>query len=68
MSQLKTRDEMNEMSVDELDDYSHELWLLYNQANTIKQYKREMEKTRILLNAENVIDVSHQLTDGSEEE
>ena len=43
MSQLKTKDEMNEMNVDELDDYAHELWLMYNQANTIKTYKREME-------------------------
>jgi|TARA_R110000823_G_scaffold64200_1_gene150845 hypothetical protein len=64
---LKTRDEMHEMSLDELGDYEHELYLLWNEAGKIKTYRRMMKEERILLNTPNIIN-SKLLTNGDEEE
>ena len=64
---LKTRDEMHEMSLDELGDYEHELYLLWNEAGKIKTYRRMMKEDRILLNTPNIIN-SKLLTNGDEEE
>lgn len=65
--QLKTIEEMNEMKVNDLDDYAHELYMLWSQSNKILAYRREMESDKILLNSTNVVDVK-MLTNNEEEE
>jgi hypothetical protein len=65
MNQLKTRDELHEMSVEELSTYEHELYLLWQQARVVITYRKEMYKDQILLNSTNVIEL---LTNGEEEE
>ena len=66
MKQLKTRDEMNEMDLDGLSDYEHQLYLLWNEAGKIKTYRKMMADNRILLNTPNIVDTKL-LTDGKEE-
>tara|TARA_R110000824_G_scaffold22878_1_gene83083 strand:- start:620 stop:817 length:198 start_codon:yes stop_codon:yes gene_type:complete len=65
MSQLKTRDEMHEMTQKELRDYEHELYLVWQEARVISTYRKEMENAQILLNSTNVVNL---LTNGEEEE
>ena len=67
MEQLKTRDEMHELTLDELNEYEHQLYLLWNEAGKIKSYRRMMKEERVLLNTPNVIDAKL-LTQGDEEE
>jgi hypothetical protein len=57
MNQLKTREEMEEMSVSKLEIYENELYQLWNQAGIIRRHKAELESNRILLNDTSVIDV-----------
>lgn len=64
---LKTRDEMHELTLDELNEYEHQLYLLWNEAGKIKSYRRMMKEDRILLNTPNIIN-SKLLTQGDEEE
>ena len=64
---LKTREEMNEMDLDLLNEYEHQLYLLWSEAGKIKTYRRMMNEKRILLNTPNIID-SKLLTQGDEEE
>ena len=66
MSQLKTRDELHEMSVEELATYEHELYLLWQQARVIITYRKEMYNDQILLNSTDVVDVK-MIGDGEEE-
>ena len=54
---------MNEMHIDELVTYEHDLWLLYQQASKITSYRKTMIDDRVLLNTPNVIDVNL-LTEG----
>ena len=67
MNQLKTRDEMHELTLDELNDYEHELYLLWNEAGKIKTYRRMMADEQILLNTTNIVDTKL-LTNGEDEE
>lgn len=64
---LKTRDEMHELTLDELCTYEHELYLLWSEAGKIKTYRSMMKEDRILLNTPNIIN-SKLLTNGDEEE
>jgi hypothetical protein len=57
MNQLKTIEEMNKMEIDELDTYCHELYMLWSQSTKIREYRKEMESDRVLLNNPNVIDI-----------
>ena len=57
MSQLKTIEEMNEMEIDELDIYTHELYMLWSQSTKIREYRKEMESDKVLLNNTSVIDI-----------
>ena len=50
-NQLKTIQEMKNMSIDELNTYENNLYLLWVQAQKICQYKKAMADTRILLNS-----------------
>ena len=50
-NQLKTIQEMKNMSIDELNTYENNLYLLWAQAQKICQYKKTMADTRILLNS-----------------
>jgi hypothetical protein len=52
------------MSIDELNEYENELYMLWQQACKIGSYRRTMASDRVLLNATNVVDISHQLTNG----
>ena len=54
MNQLKTIEEMNEMPLNELENYTN-----------IREYRKEMANDRVLLNS-NVIDIPL-LTNGEEE-
>tara|TARA_R110002051_G_scaffold230205_1_gene292275 strand:- start:1461 stop:1664 length:204 start_codon:yes stop_codon:yes gene_type:complete len=67
MNQLKTRDEMHELTLEELNEYEHELYLLWNEAGKIKSYRRMMKEERILLNTPNIVDTKL-LTNGEDEE
>jgi hypothetical protein len=64
MSQLKTKEEMHEMSIEELRTYEHELYLVWQQARVIVTYRKEMKEDQILLNSTNVVNL---LTNGEEE-
>lgn len=66
-SRLKTRDEMHEMTLDELNEYEHQLYLLWNESQKIKSYRRMMKEDKILLNTPNIVD-SKLLKQGDEEE
>ena len=66
MSQLKTKEEMHEMSVTELGVYEHELYLVWQQARVIITYRKEMEQDLILLNSTDVVEVK-MIGDGEEE-
>ena len=66
-SRLKTRDEMHELTLDELNEYEHQLYLLWNEAGKIKSYRRMMKEDKILLNTPNIVD-SKLLKQGDEEE
>tara|TARA_R110000824_G_scaffold226418_2_gene414211 strand:+ start:2401 stop:2601 length:201 start_codon:yes stop_codon:yes gene_type:complete len=66
MSQLKTTEEMHEMSIKELKTYEHELYLVWQQARVIVTYRKEMEQEQILLNSTDVVDVK-MIGDGEEE-
>ena len=57
MSQLKTKEEMHEMDMNELRNYTDELYSLWNQACKIRDYRRTMNDTQILLNDTSVIEV-----------
>lgn len=57
MSQLKTKEEMNEMDMTELRNYCDDLYSLWNQACKIRDYRRAMNDTQVLLNDTSVIDV-----------
>ena len=67
MNQLKTRDEMHELTMNELNDYEHQLYLLWNEAQKIKTYRRMMADEQILLNTTNIVDTKL-LTNGEDEE
>ena len=66
MSQLKTTEEMHEISIEELRTYEHELYLVWQQARVIVTYRKEMKEEQILLNSTNVINIK-MITDGEEE-
>ena len=57
MSQLKTKEEMHEMNMNELEQYCDELYMLWNQSIKIRDYRRTMGSDRVLLNDTSVIDV-----------
>ena len=57
MSQLKTKEEMHEMNMNELEQYCDELYMLWNQSIKIRDYRRTMVSDRVLLNDTSVIDV-----------
>tara|TARA_R110002020_G_scaffold163553_1_gene349603 strand:+ start:33 stop:230 length:198 start_codon:yes stop_codon:yes gene_type:complete len=65
MNQLKTIEEMNEMPLNELENYTNELYMLWSQSTKIREYRKEMANDRVLLNS-NVIDIPL-LTNGEEE-
>jgi len=49
---LKTIKEMHDIEIDELEEYAHELYLLWAQACKIRDYRNTIESDRILLNTE----------------
>ena len=57
MSQLKTKEEMNNMDINELEQYCDDLYMLWNQSTKIRDYRRTMNSQRVLLNDTSVIDV-----------
>ena len=57
MSQLKTKEEMNNMDMNELEQYCDDLYMLWNQSTKIRDYRRTMNSQRVLLNDTSVIDV-----------
>ena len=57
MSQLKTKEEMNNMDMNELEQYCDDLYMLSNQSTKIRDYRRTMNSQRVLLNDTSVIDV-----------
>ena len=58
---------MHELTLDELNEYEHQLYLLWNEAGKIKSYRRMMKEDKILLNTPNIVD-SKLLKQGDEEE
>jgi hypothetical protein len=67
MNRLKTRDELHEMTLEQLNDYEHQLYLLWQQTCKIKTYRKMMYENQILLNSTDVVDVKL-LPEGDEEE
>lgn len=57
MSQLKTKEEMHDMDMNELEQYCDDLYMLWNQSTKIRDYRRTMNSQRVLLNDTSVIDV-----------
>ena len=59
---------MNDMDMNELRTYCDDLYQLWNQATKIRDYRRTMNDTTILLNDTSVIDVELQLPESVGEE
>ena len=57
MSQLKTKEEMNNMDMNKLEQYCDELYMLWSQSTKIRDFRRMMNSDRVLLNDTSVIDV-----------
>ena len=57
MSQLKTKEEMNNMDMNELKQYCDDLYMLWSQSTKIRDFRRMMNSDRVLLNDTSVIDV-----------
>tara|TARA_R110002012_G_scaffold171990_1_gene336947 strand:- start:1470 stop:1676 length:207 start_codon:yes stop_codon:yes gene_type:complete len=68
MNQLKTKEEMNDMDMNELRNYCDDLYQLWNQATKIRDYRRTMNDTTILLNDTSVIDIKELPENIGEEE
>tara|TARA_R110001592_G_scaffold131517_1_gene345493 strand:+ start:91 stop:342 length:252 start_codon:yes stop_codon:yes gene_type:complete len=56
MNQLKTIEEMQNIDLDDLVTYTHELYELWSQSTKIREYRYMLKNTKILLN-DVVIDV-----------
>ena len=59
---------MHEMDFNDLRNYTDELYSLWNQACKIRDYRREMDSMKVLLNDTSVIDVELQLPETTGEE
>ena len=57
MTQLKTKEEMNNMDMNELEQYCDGLYMLWSQSTKIRDFRRMMNSDRVLLNDTSVIDV-----------
>jgi phage terminase small subunit len=57
MSQLKTKEEMNNMDMNELKQYCDDLYMLWSQSTKIRDFRIMMNSDRVLLNDTSVIDV-----------
>lgn len=59
---------MNDMDMNELRNYCDDLYQLWNQATKIRDYRRTMNDTTILLNDTSVIDIKELPENIGEEE